>query len=295
MNYDVDALKQRSGLVPVPGGTIFWHMVGDGPGTPLLVLHGGPGSAHQYLLSMTALGDERPIIFYDQLGCGQSEQPADEALYTIPRSVQEVQAVRDALGLDRVILFGHSWGGMLAIEYLCQEAPPSGVERLILCGAHADMPQCSRGMQRLLQALPGGAGARLKELEAIGEEGSEEYEQIAARFYAAHLCRLDPWPQAVIDAMTTTAASIAYQVMNGPNEFTCVGVIRDWTRREDLHRIAIPTLIVSGEYDEVDLECQKTLQAGISGSELFLMPACSHLVMNEDPDSFLAALRRFMR
>src|SRR4051812_43365636 len=126
------------GRAKVPGGTIWWKKVGSGPKTPLLTLHGGPGCGHNYLLPLKALADERPVIFYDQLGCGQADSPPDEKTYTIQRSVDEVIAVRKALGLEKVVLFGHSWGSMLAIEYMIQTGGP-GVEKLILGGALASV------------------------------------------------------------------------------------------------------------------------------------------------------------
>jgi proline iminopeptidase len=282
-----------SGKVRVPGGEVYWKKVGSGPGTPLLVLHGGPGSAHDYMLPMSALGDERPVIFYDQLGCGLSDAPTDPSIYTIPRAAEELQAVRDGLGLDRVILSGHSWGGMLAIEYLCA-SEVQGVEKLILGGCHADMRQCSAGMQRLLMQLPDGAGHRLKELEAAGMEASPDYEEIANSFYRAHVCRLDPWPDALLAALANTGNSLTYQVMNGPNEFTCVGVIKDWYRKSDLDRIDMPTLVITGEYDEVTLDCHEDLVKGIPDARLEVLPGCSHLLMHEAPDLFNATLRQFM-
>ncbi|MEG8016217.1 alpha/beta fold hydrolase [Sphingomonas sp. 22R3R2A-7] len=136
-------------------GKIFWRRLGDGGKTPLLMLHGGPGAAHDYPLSMKALTDERPMIFYDQLGCGKADSPTSERRYTIQRSVDEVDPVRRALGLDRVILYGHYWGTILAIEYLCQ-GRDAGVEKLILAGAMASAPQCVAGMHRPIAGMPGG-------------------------------------------------------------------------------------------------------------------------------------------
>lgn len=113
-------IPHTDGYATVPGGRIYWRKYGAGPKTPLLTLHGGPGSSHNYLLPLQALADERPIIFYDQLGCGRADAPNEDDTYSIQRSVDEVDAVRSALNLDRVIMLGHSWGALLAVEYLCQ-------------------------------------------------------------------------------------------------------------------------------------------------------------------------------
>jgi len=287
------AIPSATGHAAVPGGHVWWRKVGSGPKTPLLTLHGGPGAGHDYLLPLAALADERPVIFYDQLGCGRSDSPADEKLYTVARSVAELDAVRHALGLDRVILYGHSWGSVLAIDYLCG-GHGHGVEKLILGGALASVPQAVAGMQRLIDQLPHGAGARLHSLEKAGKTDSPEYAKIVDLFYKLHVCRLAKWPPEAMRTVDNLSHSIAYRVMNGPNEFTIVGTIKDWDRRADLGRIHVPTLITTGQYDEVTLDCHETIHRGIRGSRLQIFPGCSHLTMSEKPAAYVRALRTFI-
>lgn len=281
------------GRAAVPGGSIWWKKVGSGSRTPILTLHGGPGAGHDYLVSLAALASDRPVVFYDQLGCGKADSPQDESIYTIQRSVDEVDAVRKALGLDRVILYGHSWGSMLAIEYLCQ-GRGQGVEKLILGGALASVPQANAGMQRLIDQMPNGGGARMHALEAAHQEASPEYQGLVEQFYKLHLCRADPWPPEMMATGQNLATSIAYRVMNGPNEFTIVGVIKDWDRRKDLGLIKLPTLITTGEFDEVTLDCHETIRDGIKGSRLVVMKDCSHCTMCEKPAEYAALLRGFV-
>jgi proline iminopeptidase len=280
------------GRAAVPGGEIWWKIVGAGPKTPLLTLHGGPGAGHNYLLPMAALGDERPVIFYDQLGCGKADSPPDEKVYTVQRSVDELDAVRKALGLEKVVLYGHSWGSMLAIEYLCQRRG-AGVEKLVLGGALASTPQAVAGMQRLIAALPDGKGKRLHELEAAGQTASQEYQDIVGLFYATHLCRADPTGD-FAQSGEVLAKSIAYRVMNGPNEFTITGVIKDWDRRRDLGLIKLPTLITTGEFDEITLDCHETIRDGIAGSRLEVMKDASHATMDEKPAEYVKLVRDFI-
>jgi len=283
----------EEGYAAVPGGKIYWRKVGSGPGTPLLLLHGGPGAAHNYLLSMAALGEGRPVIFYDQLGCGKADAPSDEGLYTIQRSVDELDAVRAALGLDRVVLFGHSWGSVLAIEYLCQ-GRGQGVEKLILAGALASVPQCSAGMQRLLAAMPDGLAGKIHALEEQGRTGTPEYAALAQTFYDRHLLRVPPTPDALA-TFQSLAASVAYRVMNGPSEFNIVGVIKDWDRRADLAAITQDTLITTGEFDEITLDCHETIRDGIgSRAQLAVMTGCSHLTMVEKPQQYNALIGGFL-
>lgn len=280
--------------INVPGGKVQAWTVSRGPETktPILTLHGGPGGAHNYLHSLDALADGRRVVFYDQLGCGLADAPTDEKIYTIQRSVDELDAVRKALKLDKVILYGHSWGAMLAIEYMCQ-GRGAGVEKLILGGALASTPQAAAGQQRLIAEMPDGYAAKLHGLEKAGKTGTPEYQALVDQFYAAHVCRVQPDPESA-KSFDFIAKSIAYRVMNGPNEFTITGVIKDWDRRADLGKITVPTLITTGEHDEVTLDCHQTIQAGIKGSRLEVMQDCSHMTMIEKPAEYAALLQTFV-
>ena len=287
------APKEETGYVDVPGGKVWWTKSGEGERTPLLILHGGPGAAHNYLLPLKGLADERPVIFYDQLGCGRSDAPENDALYRIPRFVEELTTVRKALGLDKIMLYGHSWGTMLAIEYVVTTGAP-GVEKLVLGGALASMPQFVAGTRRLLDALPNGVSARLKALEVAGQQSSKEYEDLAGLFYRAHVCRLDPWPKDFTDSLEILSKSPAYRIMNGPNEFTVIGNVKDWDRTADLNKIKVPLLLMTGQYDEVTLDCHQTIQAAVPGSELMIFGDCSHCAMLEKPEAYNKVLRTFL-
>jgi proline iminopeptidase len=287
------AAPQTQGYAAVPGGRIFWRKFGSGGKTPLLTLHGGPGSSHNYLLPLQALADERPVIFYDQLGCGRADAPEDESVYSIQRSVDEVDAVRAALGLDRVLLLGHSWGALLAVEYLCQ-GRGRGVDRLILSGAMASIPQVVAGFDRLFATMPEGWSAKIHALEKAGKTATPEYAELVQKFYDTFVLRVPPSPE-VLATLEALSRSPAYRVLNGPNEFTIVGKIKDWDRRKDLKAITQKTLITTGEFDEVTLDCHETLRDGIAGkARLAVMTGCSHLTMNEKPEQYNALLRGFM-
>jgi proline iminopeptidase len=288
------AADDDSGKISVPGGKVWYRRFGKGkPKTPLLLLHGGPGAGHDYLLPMQALADERPVIFYDQLGCGRSDAPEDASLYTFSRFVIEIGLLRYKLGLDRIILFGQSWGAMLAIEYLIT-GRPDGVEKLVLAGGLASIPQASAGINRLVDALPNGVGKRIRALEAAGQQNTPEYEKLAGIFYDTHVCRVNPKPPEYAATIANLSKSPAYRIMNGPNEFTIVGTIKDWERRPDLDKIKVPTLVTTGEFDEVTIDCQETLHTGIAGSHLEVMKGCSHLTMLEQPDAYNAIVRKFI-
>ncbi|WP_029725304.1 proline iminopeptidase-family hydrolase [Sphingomonas sp. UNC305MFCol5.2] len=286
------AIPETDGYCPVPGGKVYWRRFGSGKRTPLLILHGGPGAAHNYMLSLKALADDRPVIFYDQLGCGKAESPTDETLYTIQRSVDELDAVRRALRLPEIILVGHSWGTFLAIEYMCQ-GRGVGVEKLVLSGASASTAQVIAGQQRLIDSLPNGFAAKLHGLEKAGRMDSPEYAALTQQFYDNFVLRVPPTPdaQASFEAL---AKSIAYRVMNGPNEFYITGIIKDWDRHRDLNVITQPVLLTTGEFDEITMDCHTTIRAGVSGlCRLEVMARCSHLTMVEKPDEYNALVRGF--
>jgi proline iminopeptidase len=284
---------QAEGYAKVPGGKIYWRRFGSGGKTPLLALHGGPGASHSYLLPLQALADERPVILYDQLGCGRADAPQDESAYSIQRSVEEVDAVRAALGLDRVTLLGHSWGALLAIEYLCQ-GRGQGVERLVLSGAMASIPQVVAGFERLFATMPDGWGDKIHALEKAGKTGTPEYAELVQKFYDSFVLRVPPSPE-VLATLDALSKSPAYRVLNGPNEFTIVGKMKNWDRRGDLKAITQKTLITTGEFDEITLDCHETLRDGIAGpARLAVMTGCSHLTMNEKPAQYNALLRGFL-
>lgn len=286
-------VPHAEGYANVPGGKIYWRRFGAGGKTPLLTLHGGPGASHSYLLPLRALADERPVILYDQLGCGRADAPQDESAYSIQRSVDEVDAVRAALGLDRIVLMGHSWGSLLAVEYLCQ-GRGRGVERVVLSGAMASIPQVMAGFERLFAAMPDGWGEKIHAMERAGKTGSPEYAELVQKFYDAFVLRVPPTPE-VVATLDALSKSPAYRVLNGPNEFTIVGKMKDWDRRKDLKAITQKTLITTGEFDEITLDCHETLRDGIAGqTRLAVMTGCSHLTMNEKPAQYNALLRAFL-
>lgn len=287
------AVPQSEGFATVPGGRIYWRRFGSGAKLPLLTLHGGPGSSHNYLLPLQALAEDRPVIFYDQLGCGRADAPDNDALYTIQRSVDELDAVREALKLDSVALLGHSWGALLAVEYLCQ-GRGAGVERLVLSGAMASIPQAMAGFDRLFAKMPDGWSDEIHAMEKEGRTGTPEYAKLAQQFYDRFVLRVPPSPE-VLATLQSLAKSPAYRVLNGPNEFTIVGRIKTWDRRRDLKAITQKTLITTGEFDEITLDCHVTLRDGIAGpARLAVMTGCSHLTMNEKPAQYNGLVRSFL-
>ena len=286
-------MREEEGHIDVPGGQVWYKVVGSGESVPLLTLHGGPGGGHDYLEPLNALASERPIVFFDQLGCGKSDTPDDVSLWRIDRFVDEVTAVRDALGLDRIHLLGHSWGGWLAIEYML--GAPSGVVSLTLASTSASIPQFVHEAGTLISELPREMAETMRRLEAEGDFENPEFEAGMMEFYKRHLCRLDPWPDPIMRSLENLDGNIVYETMNGPTEFTVIGNMKDWNRIEKLSEIVAPTLITCGRYDELTPACSRTLRQGIMNSRMHVFERSAHMAHLEEAESYLQILSEFLR
>lgn len=286
-------MREEEGHIDVPGGQVWYKVVGSGESVPLLTLHGGPGGGHDYLEPLNALASERPIVFFDQLGCGKSDTPDDVSLWRIDRFVDEVTAVRDALGLDRIHLLGHSWGGWLAIEYML--GAPSGVVSLTLASTSASIPQFVHEAGTLISELPREMAETMRRLEAEGDFENPEFEAGMMEFYKRHLCRLDPWPDPIMRSLENLDGNIVYETMNGPTEFTVIGNMKDWNRIEKLGEIVAPTLITCGRYDELTPACSRTLRQGIMNSRMHVFERSAHMAHLEETESYLQILSEFLR
>ena len=262
------------GYVPFRGYRTWYRVVGEpAPGTlPLLCLHGGPGSSHYYFTRIEALADEgRQVVLYDQLGCGESDRPDDDSLWTVELFVTEVQAVRDALGLERVHLLGTSWGGMLAQEYALTQ--PAGLESLVLSSTLASSDQWVAETQKLLAEL--------------GPDAGED------EFMAAHFIRLDP-PPPELELWKAKRNMDVYEAMWGPNEWTCTGRLAGWDVRDRLGEIRVPTLVVRGAYDMCTPPIAQTIVEGIAGSEYVVMEHSAHAPVVEEPERYRAVVGDFL-
>ena len=285
-----DAEQRR---IEVTGGEVWAARLGPAEGMPVLILHGGPGAASYYMEPLAErLSEHRPVIVYDQLGCGRSDTPDDTSLWTVDRSVEELDQVRAAYGLHRCHLLGQSWGGWLAIEYMCRGT--RGIEGLVLASTSASVRQFTDEAQRLIDALPEPARSTLQELGARGDYDAPAYLEAVQVFYRHHLCRLDPWP----DAMQRSAAEIAdnqvYLTMNGPTEFDVIGPLRDFDRVADLAAIRVPTLVTCGRHDEITPACARTIADGISASRLVIFERSAHCAHLEEGERYAAVVEEFL-
>ena len=290
----MDATEAR---IPFYGHHTWTRVVGareDEGKLPLLCLHGGPGGTHDYLEPLEAVAETgRRVVFYDQLGCGKSDLLDDPALYTVDLFVEEVGAVRRALALERVHLFGNSWGGMLAMEYAL--TGPDGLASLVLASAPASIPQWIDETARLRAQLPADIQATLHRHEDAGTTSDPEYQAACEVFYRRHVCRAEPWPDCVRRSFDFIEQhGLVYRTMNGPSEFHVTGTLRVWSVVDRLHEIDVPTLVVTGEHDEATPAINRTVSDRIPGAESVVYPGASHMAHVEDTAGYVELLDDFL-
>ena len=294
----MESLPLVEGRIPFHGHSTWYRVVGereDDGRLPLLCLHGGPGAGWQHLETYEELAEGRRVVFYDQLGCGNSavDEPHDPGMWTAELYVEEVGVVREALGLERAVVLGQSWGGMLALAYA--QTQPAGLAGLVVQSAPASVPFWMGELQKLRAALPGDVRAVLDRHEAAGTTSDPEYEEAAMVFYRRHVCRTDPWPDWLQRAFATLLQNPeVYETMNGPNEFHVIGTLKAFDISDGLGSIDVPTLLISGRHDEVTPVTVERVHRALPDSEWVLLEESSHMAQAEQPAETLGAIRRFL-
>lgn len=283
-------------LIPIDGGkyNVWTKKVGSGR-IKMLTLHGGPGVTHEYFECFEDFLPQHGIEFYyyDQLGSAYSDQPEDVSLWKIDRFREEVEQVRAALGLENFYLLGHSWGGMLGIEYLLKHQ--KHVKAFVLSSMTASIQSYMAYAAKLRAELPANVLAILDKYEKKGEYQAPEYQEtMLKQMYARHVCRLDPWPDPVARAFKHLNDKV-YNTMQGPNEFVITGNFKDWDRWKDLPNIYVPTLVISGRYDEMNPEDMKREGKLIPNSRVVLCEKGSHLCMWDDQEAYFRGLLGWIR
>ncbi len=285
------SLSPGEGFVEVTGGKVWYKIVGSGERTPLLLLHGGPGVGSVYLKPLEALAEDRPVIFYDQLGCGNSPGPSDTTLWTIERFVEEITQVREALDLKEIHLYGHSWGTMLAADYMLTK--PSGVQSLVLAGPVLSAPRYIHDGGSLLGTLADSVQEVIRHHEREGTLDSPEYQSALMVFYVRYFARRQPWSDDVNSAFTQMNQAM-YGYMWGPSEFTSTGTLSGYDRTDRLREITTPTLLTAGQYEQATPATVKYYQSLIPGSEVAILENCGHLTMHDDPETDIKIIRDFL-
>jgi L-proline amide hydrolase len=286
-------MRAREGYVDFRGHRTWYRFVGDlnSPVTPLLALHGGPGSTHNYFGPLEGLASQRPVVVYDQIGCGKSDRPQDIE-WSLDVFRDEVAAVREQLGLERIHLLGTSWGGMLAQEHVLSGA--EGVISLVLSSTLANLALWNEEQVKLRAALPPEVIEVLDRHEQAGTYDDPEYEQAMEVYSDRHFYR-GPKPRAELVAMAAQKATDVYRAMQGPNEWTTTGALKGWSTRDRLDEIEVPTLVVRGRYDMCTEPIAAQLVEGIRGAREVVMEHSSHTPVLEETDRYLEVVGDFLR
>jgi proline iminopeptidase len=280
-------------LIPVDGQYKVWtKKVGSGK-VKVLTLHGGPGCTHEYFECFEDFLPRRGIEFtyYDQLGSFYSDQPDDASLWTVDRFREEVEQVRRALDLENFYLYGHSWGGMLGIEYALKYQ--HHLKGLVISDMTASIASYEAYAALLRQKLPAETNAVLEKYESKGDYEAPEYQKVMfEQVYTRHLCRLDPWPDPVLRTFKHLSNKV-YNTMQGPNEFVITGNFKDWDRWKDLPSIKIPTFLTVGRHDTMNPADIQKMGRLIPRSQVLVCEKGSHLSMYDDQETYFRGLLKF--
>ena len=283
---------RAEGTIAVPGGNVWFKRVGGGAGLPLLAVHGGPGLPHYYMRSLERLANEREVIFWDQLGCGRSDHPSDVKLWTMERSVAEMDSVARALGLNRFHIFGNSWGGMLAQQYVLDAAPDA--VSLTISNSSASLAPSPDRRTGLTSYIDAATQSAIVRHEAAGTTDSAEYQAAIRTLREAYLCRLRPWPEELEYSFDNMGVEIR-ETMFGPSTLQIVGTMQGWNVLDRLAEISVPTLVVAGRFDGCSPEHMREMHERIEGSRFALFEASSHLPFVEEPERFDRVMREFLK
>jgi proline iminopeptidase len=281
--------------IDIGGGHWVWtKKVGAGD-IKVLLLHGGPGADHRYF---EGFEDFLPrngieIYYYDQLDSTNSEKPNDPSLWTIERFTDEVEAVRKGLGLDHFYLLGHSWGGVLAIEYALKHQ--EHLKGLVISNMAASADSFLRHMSTIRAQFPADIRNQLEYYEETGQTDDRVYQTLLFdKLYKIFICRLDPWPDPVLRSLGGWNQHV-YHVLQGRSEFEATGRMKGWNRWADLPKINVRTLTMGARYDEMDPEDMRKMATLLPRGEAWISETGSHFAMYDDQQNYFRALLRFLK
>lgn len=288
-------------MIPIktPVGTfkVWTKTIGNHPRIKVLLLHGGPAMTHEYMEAFESFFPKEgfEMIEYDQLGSYYSDQPTDSSLWTTERFVEEVEQVRQALGLtkDNFYLLGNSWGGILAMEYALKYQ--QHLKGLIICNMMASIPEYEKYNGVLRAQMRPGLVDTLQSYESKGLFKDPVYQQLVFNeYYTKHLCRLPEWPEPVNRCFKHINETI-YVMMQGPSEFKVGGRLLTWDRKADLPKIAVPTLTVGAKYDTMDPAHMEWMSKQVKNGKYLYCPNGSHLSMWDDQRVFMDGVINFIK
>jgi len=299
-----DVLSGGVRMIPIhtPKGDfrVWTKRIGNNPTSKVLLLHGGPAATHEYFEAFDSFFPAAGIeyYYYDQLGSHYSDQPDEDELWQIPRFVEEVEQVRQALGLDKnnFYLLGHSWGGILATEYALKYQ--EHLKGLVISNMMSSIPAYNEYANKVLMpAMDQAVLAKVKALEVAGRTEEPQYmELLIPSFYEQHLLRLPAaqWPDPVNRGFAHLNRKV-YVMMQGPSEMGASGRLLEWDRTADLSKIAVPTLVIGATHDTMDPAYMQMMAGKVQKGRYLLCPNGSHMAMYDDQQIYFDGLIKFVR
>lgn len=284
-------LPSGEARLAVDGGRIWYKVSGSGSGMPAILIHGGPGFSSFYLKPLEAIGDDRTVVRYDQLGGGKSDSLSDTTRMNIPHFVAELDSLRTHLGFDKVHLVGHSWGTILALEYY--RAHPTHVASLTLESAALDIPQWERHARDLVKTLSTDAQAAIRQADVDKKYDAPAYRAAIDEFYGKYV-----WlhPERVdLDSTFATVNEAIYNYMQGPSEFTITGTLKHYDATPFLKQVKVPVLFTVGEFDEADPRTIAHQAEMTPGAKIAVIPGAAHMTAWDNPEANVEVVRAFLR
>ena len=291
--------QSTEGFAPFRGHQTWYRVTGDlkAGKKPLVILHGGPGASHDYADRMKLIANQGCAVeHYDQLGCGKSTHLKDKGVdfWTVQLFLDELDSLLDHLGIRGAYhLLGQSWGGMLGAEHAVTQ--PKGLKSLTISDSPASMELWVQEANKLRDALPPEVQKVLLEHEAAGTISSKEYTTAMMVFYARHVCRVQPMPEEVLRSFAQIEADpTVYFTMNGPSEFHVIGSLKHWSIIDRLHKVQVPTLLISGKYDEATPATVQPYQDNIKGARWQIFENSSHMPHVEETELYMKSVGAFL-
>jgi proline iminopeptidase len=282
------------GFINVTGGKVWYQKHDEGTNNaPLLILHGGPGSSHWSLQGLRELANVRPVILYDQLGCGNSDRPEDTSLWNIDRFVEEVRQLKEGLGLEAFHILGHSWGTTLAAAYYLKH--PEGIQSIIFSSPCLSAPLWAEDQAKNIEKLPQHVQSVIRECEDKGNTESVEYKEAVKIFNDHFVCRLsDSERPTFLKEGANYRNSEIYTIMWGSSEFHVAGNLKHFDCTPDLHKITIPTLYTCGRYDEATPESTAYFSRLTPHSKYHVFENSAHMPYIEEREEYFQVMRNFL-
>ena len=279
------------GFIGVDGGKVWYRIDGKADRTPVLILHGGPGSSSYGQEPLKQISDKWPIIFYDQLGSGRSTRIRDTTLMKVERYTDEVEQVRKALDLDKIFLYGQSWGTALSLEYYLKY--PDRVKGIIFSSPYFSTKRWIKDARELVKSLPDSIQQIIEINEKNRTFSNQEYQDAVALFYSKFLRRKER-PQQVKDTASEYFGTSVYEYMWGPSEFTATGTLLNYDRIDQLSKVKVPVLFITGEFDEARPATVKYFQSLVPNSRFVEISNSGHATLNDNPEEALQAIENFL-